>query len=144
MPPDLRILWRIRQWDAARLDIRAVSVRLTAMACCGKDNEEKETGVSIHRSRALATRRERAETHENALTVFQTGKPRRNFDRSWRAVVAGDGAWIASRTRRRRPRAEANPRVDGFASFPSARVAHEARRSGRSDPAVNNGAAGWL
>ena len=63
VPPDLRILGGIRQWDAARLDIRAVSVRLTAMACCGKDNEEKETGVSLHRSRAIATRHERAETH---------------------------------------------------------------------------------
>ena len=63
MPPDLRILGGIRQWDAARVDIRAVSVRLTAMACCGKDNEEKETGVSLHRSRAIATRHERAETH---------------------------------------------------------------------------------
>ena len=75
----------------------------------------------------------RAAHGQFSLTVFQTGKPRRNST-DHGAVVAGDGAWIASRTRRRRPRAEATPRVDGFASFPSARVAHEARRSGRSDP----------
>ena len=76
----------------------------------------------------------RAARGQFSLTVFQTGKPRRNFDRSWRAVVAGDGAWIASRTRRRRPRAKTTPRIDGVASFPRARAAHEARRSGRSDP----------
>ena len=136
---DLRISWGVRQ--SRRRALRHPR-RLRSTDRHGllrqRQRREGDRGASppITRPRDPPRTRgnPRAARGQFSLTVFQTGKPRRKFDRSWRAVVAGDGAWIASRTRRRRPRAKTTPRIDGFASFPRARAAHEARRSGRSDP----------
>ena len=88
----------------------------------------------------------RAAHGQFSLTVFQTGKPRRNFDRSWR----GRGR------RRRVDRVENAPTTPARRGHPARRrvrvVSPRARRSrgaalrsvGPNEPAVNNGAAGWL
>lgn len=89
----------------------------------------------------------RAARGQFSLTVFQTGKPRRKFDRS---LARGRGR------RRRVDRVENAPTTPARQNHPAYRrgrvVSPRARRSrgaalrsvGPNEPAVNNGAAGWL
>ena len=129
---------------------RAVSDRPVTMACCGKDNEEKETGVRHTSIRAPRTIHEpafeprRPTILESITTKPGNGEEGREFKRSRRRHGPRPPS-IEPRTRRGHPRVDLASGSGGSAPFRDAREARarpSSRRLTQRPPRVSSTTAG--